>query len=106
MTHVDLLALAACDTKLGSAGRTETERAGRQAGGVEVDGFGVLAQKQGAKAVLATLWKVADRSTGLFMQEFYRLRQERKLTKAEALSRAQDSFIRGKNFTKGEGVEP
>jgi CHAT domain-containing protein/Flp pilus assembly protein TadD len=83
---VDLLTLSACETALGS---------GEKEDGSEVEGFGVLAQRQGAKAVLATLWKVADRSTGQFMQLLYKLREEKKLTKAEALRRVQQMFIRG-----------
>ena len=85
MTYVDLLTLSACETGLG----------GEKQDGSEVEGFGVLAQNQGAKSVLATLWKVADRSTGKFMQQLYKLRQEKKLTKAEALRRVQELFIRG-----------
>jgi CHAT domain len=33
-----------------------------------------MAQRKGARAVLATLWNVADASTGRLMREFYRLR--------------------------------
>ena len=41
-----------------------------------------------ALAVLATLWEVADASTGQLMREFYRQRvQSAELTKAEALRR-------------------
>jgi CHAT domain-containing protein len=63
------------------------------ADGREVEGFGWLAQRQGAKAVLATLWAVADESTSRFMQRFYRLREERGLSKAAALAEAQREFI-------------
>jgi len=81
----DLMSLSACDTAMAGAGTT----------GREIEGFGVLAQNQGAKAVLATLWPVMDRSTGIFMQNLYRLRHEKKLTKAAALQQAQIMFIRG-----------
>ena len=81
--NVDLLTLSACETAVG----------GKDAKGREVEGFGALAQNQGAKGVMATLWPVADRSTGIFMQNFYRLRQEQHLTKAEALRQAQLAFI-------------
>jgi CHAT domain-containing protein len=78
--NVDLLTLSACDTGLGG---------GRDAQGREIEGFGVIAQQQGAKAVLATLWPVADQSTAKLMAEMYRRRQEQKLTKTEALRQAQ-----------------
>jgi CHAT domain-containing protein len=83
---VDLITLSACETALGG---------GQDANGLEIEGFGALAQKQGARGVIATLWPVADESTGIFMQQFYRLRQEKKLTKAEAMRQVQTAFIRG-----------
>jgi CHAT domain-containing protein/Tfp pilus assembly protein PilF len=82
---VDLLTLSACQTAVG----------GQNAAGQEVEGLGTLAQKQGAKSVIATLWPVADASTGQFMQRFYRLREGRNLSKAEALRQAQLGFIQG-----------
>jgi CHAT domain-containing protein len=77
---VDLLTLSACDTGLGG---------GRDARGREIEGFGVIAQQQGAKSVLATLWKVADQSTAALMGDMYRRRMEYGLTKIEALRQAQ-----------------
>ncbi|MBL8207052.1 MAG: CHAT domain-containing protein, partial [Blastocatellia bacterium] len=50
---VELLTLSACNTATG----------GSNANGKEVEGFGVLAQDKGAKAVVARLWPVADRTT-------------------------------------------
>ena len=68
----------------------------KTADGSEVEGFGVLAQRKGAKAVIASLWPVADASTGRLMQEFYRIRQsDAKLTKIEALRRAQLRLLNG-----------
>ena len=83
---VDLLTLSACDTATGSSGGE----------GREVESFGVLAQRQGAKAVLATLWPVADEATRNLMREFYRLRQSSPHpSKAEALRQAQLLEFRG-----------
>ena len=60
-------------------------------------GFAVLAQCQGAKAVIATLWAVADESTALLMKEFYRLRMsDPSITKAEALRQAHMALLTGK----------
>ena len=82
---VELLTLSACNTATGS-----------DAEGAEVEGFGVLAQKQGALAVLATLWEVADASTGQLMREFYRLREANpQWTKSEALRQAQLELLTG-----------
>ena len=88
---VDLLTLSACDT--GSGGGTD-------ANGREVEGFGALAQRQGAKSVIATLWSVADESTGQFMQQFYALRENRMLSKVEALRQAQLALINGDEAMK------
>ena len=81
---VDLLTLSACETALGSGD------------GREVESFGVEAQNMGAKAVVATLWPVADESTRELMASFYRRRQAHPQGgKAEALRQAQMSLLRG-----------
>ena len=84
---VDLFTLSACDT---------ANFGGRDANGREVEGLGTLLQKQGARSVIATLWPVADESTGLFMQQLYRSRQTGKLNKAEALRQTQLGFLSAK----------
>lgn len=48
---VDLITLSACETAVGS----DTD-ANRQ----EIEGFGALARLNGARSVIATLWKIAD----------------------------------------------
>jgi CHAT domain-containing protein len=78
--NVDLLTLSACDTGLGG---------GRDEQGKEIEGFGVVAQQQGAKSVLATLWQVSDQSTAVLMADLYRRRQSDALTKIEALRKSQ-----------------
>ena len=84
--HLDLLTLSACETAMFG---------GREADGREVDGFGALAQRKGAKGVLATLWPIADDSTAQLMQSFYRIRERQGLSKAEALRQAQLELLRG-----------
>ncbi len=82
----DLITLSACETAVGGGNK-----------GVEVEGLGVILQYKGAKSVLATLWKVQDAGTALFMEEFYRARgEERKMTKAEALREAQLALLQGR----------
>jgi CHAT domain-containing protein len=81
-----LLTLSACDTAMG----------GSTGDGREVDGLGILAQQKGAKAVVASLWEVNDVSTGVMMQEFYRLWTTSPATsKAEALRQAQVELLHG-----------
>jgi CHAT domain-containing protein/Tfp pilus assembly protein PilF len=82
---VELLTLSACNTALTIPGD-----------GREVDGLGILAQRKGAKAVMATLWSVYDPSTSLLMQTFYRNWTTGSPTsKAEALRRAQLALLHG-----------
>jgi CHAT domain-containing protein len=87
--NVDLLTLSACDTGLGG---------GRDERGKEIEGFGVIAQQQGAKAVLATLWSVADESTAMLMAEMYRRRNSDSLTKIEALRQSQLLMTQRKKY--------
>lgn len=90
---VQLLTLSACNTA--TAG-----------GGKEVEGFAGLAQSQGAMAVLASLWAVADRSTGVLMKQFYsNLRDKPGLTKAEALRQAQLDLLRGRVTVLRPGID-
>jgi len=80
--------ICACNTAMGSLGRAGS--------GAEVESFGALAQLRGARGVLATLWPVADESTGRLMQRRYAERvADPHLTKAEALRRAQLALLRG-----------
>jgi CHAT domain-containing protein/Tfp pilus assembly protein PilF len=81
---LDLLTLSACDTAMGG---------GADENGVEVESFAALARAQGARAVLATLWPVADGSTGRLMRRLYALRAKGGAGTAEALRRAQVAFI-------------
>ena len=67
--------------------------------GREIDGFAELAQRKGAKAVMASLWKVDDESTSRLMTQFYQTRQTKKLTKVEALQKAQLSLLKSKDFS-------
>jgi CHAT domain-containing protein len=82
--NVDLLTLSACETAVGTGQ------------GQEVEGLAVTAEKKGAKGVLATLWPVADQTTAALMQRMYALREGERLSKAEALRRAQVELIQGK----------
>ncbi len=94
--NVELLTLSACDTGLGG---------GRDEQGKEIEGFGVIAQQQGAKAVLATLGPVADESTATLMADLYRRRQSDSLTKIEALRQAQIAMRVRTKYAQGREHE-
>lgn len=81
---VDLLTLSAC----------QTGRGGDSDGG-EVESFGALAQRNGASAVMATLWPVADDATAQLMRSFYQHYVHDEMDKAAALRLAQISMLRG-----------
>jgi CHAT domain-containing protein/Tfp pilus assembly protein PilF len=83
---VELLTLSACSTAANQA----------DASGREIDGFAELAQRLGAKSVLATLWAVSDTSTPQLMRDFYQAKQMSKaVTKAQALRQAQIALLNG-----------
>src|ERR1039458_2157593 len=83
---VELLTLSACKTAF--TNRSEDGR--------EVDSFGTIAQRLGAKAVIASLWSVNDSSTARLMQEMYQMRQRDGMPKSEALRLAQEAMLDGK----------
>jgi CHAT domain-containing protein len=86
---VDLLTLSACSTAF-TNGTNGTED------GREVDSFGTIAQRLGAKAVIASLWSVSDEATARLMETMYRIRQDQpELGKGEALRQAQSQMAGG-----------
>ncbi|WP_277880709.1 tetratricopeptide repeat protein [Aulosira sp. FACHB-615] len=87
LPNVDLVVLSACETALGGFGD-----------GKEILGFGYAMQQTGAKAAIASLWKVDDPSTSELMQLFYK-NLSRKMTKSEALRQAQLDLLKGNNAT-------
>ncbi|MFB2897412.1 tetratricopeptide repeat protein [Aerosakkonemataceae cyanobacterium BLCC-F50] len=61
LVDVHLVVLSACETALG----------GPDSEGVEIAGISYYFLGRGAKAVIASLWQVSDRSTSELMQDFY-----------------------------------
>lgn len=72
---IELLALSACETATGDKQATL--------------GLAGVAVRAGARSTLATLWQVQDQSTAALAIQFYQALKDGKLTKAEALRRAQ-----------------
>lgn len=82
---IDLVTLSACRTAIG----------GQDGDGREFESLGTLVQKKGAESVIASLWPVSDQSTPLLMEKMYALcKNERSITKAEALRQTQVWFLK------------
>ena len=96
LAGVELLALSACNT---------ATPGGAKENGVEIEGFGAVAQERGARSVMATLWPVADPSTRDLMVEFYKRFGAGTESKAESLRRAQLKLMRG-SYPDGSGIKP
>jgi CHAT domain-containing protein len=84
---VDLVVLSSCHTL----------------GGRDVPGEGLVGLYRaflmaGAHAVLGTLWSVQDRATDRLMQSFYADLLPGRLTPAQALQRAQQTFLRSARY--------
>jgi CHAT domain-containing protein len=79
--RLELMTLSACETAMGGGGEN----------GREFEGFAALVQQRGVKAVIASLWLVADESTAPLMKAFYRARLAGR-SKAAALQDAQLSL--------------
>ena len=77
---LEMLVLSACQTAAGD------NRATLGLAGVSI--------KAGARSTLASLWHISDKSTAILMGEFYRELANTKVTKAEALRRAQVMLLK------------
>lgn len=90
---VELVTLSACNTAK-SVGSN---------GGQGADSLAALAELNGAKAVLATLWPVADKQTARIMADFYQLHKDNpKQTKLWALHQAQLKML----HSSGSSAQP
>jgi CHAT domain-containing protein/Tfp pilus assembly protein PilF len=93
LLNVDLVVLSACQTGIG----------GILGNGEEILGFGYQIQETGAKAAIASLWKVDDGGTQALMTAFYTaLLSGNK--KAEALQKAQIALITGNDSVLGRSA--
>ena len=82
LINVDLVVLSACQTGVG----------GILGNGEEVLGLGYQIQQAGARATIASLWRVDDLATHVLMDYFYNELKDGKST-IEALREAQNSLI-------------
>ena len=89
--NVDLVVLSACETGLGD----------KLGDGREILGFGYQVQRTGARAAIASLWSVDDGGTQALMNAFYGTLETGKITKAQALQKAQIALITGDEKAMG-----
>jgi len=92
--QVALVALCFLAAFTGPAAGSEPPAANSLALGSVAGGAGVLGlqrafQLSGAKATVASLWKIPDRATSQLMQRFYENLWDKKLSKIDALRDAQ-----------------
>jgi hypothetical protein len=80
LSRTELLTLSACDT-----GR------GQRVTGQGVMGLQASVMAAGARSLLMSLWKVPDEPTAKLMEAFYSNLWVKKLSKAEALTKAQQA---------------
>ncbi|MFN6462811.1 MAG: CHAT domain-containing protein [Nostoc sp. DedVER02] len=83
-TIVELLVLSACQTATGDS------RAALGLAGAAV--------RAGARSTIASLWQIDDESTAMFVSAFYRELKSGKITKAEAVHRAQLQLLKHPNY--------
>jgi CHAT domain-containing protein len=107
-----LLTLSACQTGAANERRVcftankssveasacEAGKANQREDGVVMEGMGEAVLEKGAEAVLSSLWKVNDESTGALMEDFYQrwINSAGKLTKSEALREAELDLLHEK----------
>ena len=82
---VALLTLSACETAVG----------GIASDGSELESFASVAQQEGARSVMATLWPVEDASIASFMEGFYARQVKGDMRLAESLAATQRAFLSG-----------
>jgi CHAT domain-containing protein len=83
LRNTELVVLSACESALG-----------RQDRGEGMLGLQRAFQVAGARALVASLWKVDDAATAVLMEEFYTNLWKKKLPRLEALRQAQLTVLR------------
>ncbi|MFI5460994.1 MAG: tetratricopeptide repeat protein [Isosphaerales bacterium] len=90
----ELVVLSACETGLGKLEY-----------GQGVMGLQRSFQATGARAVVASLWKVNDAATTVLMEQFYTNLWSKKMPKLEALRQAQLTVLNDPGLVRARGVE-
>jgi CHAT domain-containing protein/tetratricopeptide (TPR) repeat protein len=85
---IDLVTLSACETAMAGAVGDD---------GREIEGLPALVHRRGAKSVVASLWRVDDRSASDLMRTFYAGLARAGSRTSDALRRAQLAMLKGKD---------
>ncbi|MCS4096117.1 CHAT domain-containing protein [Rhizobium sp. BK176] len=93
-SDVGLLTLSACDTA------TTVE----QGDGSGLKSLASVAQRESARAVLASLWPIRDASTAAFMGRFYQIETSEGLDHATSLARVMREFIHDHGGLRGLAI--
>ncbi|MDX2232486.1 MAG: CHAT domain-containing protein [Leptolyngbyaceae cyanobacterium bins.349] len=101
LANLELVVLSACNITLSNA----------DSKGEDILAMGYRFLRQGAKAVVSSLWLVDDRATQVLMERFYQNWVQGNVTQAAALQQAQIALIQGKEEAPNQGksdisVEP
>lgn len=88
LDKIHLVVLSACRTALADSLEQD---------GIEINSTAYEFMIGGAKSVIASLWEVSDPSTAQLMEEFYKNLATGKMTKSEALRKAQLSLLHPTN---------
>jgi CHAT domain-containing protein len=91
---MEMVVLSACETGLG-----------QRHYGQGVMGLQRAFQAAGARAVMASLWRVSDAATTVLMEQFYTNLWSRKMTKLEALRQAQLTVLNDPGLVRARQVE-
>ena len=82
-----MILLSACNTAVGENGE-----------GAEIAGLAYQFEMRGAKAVVASLWRVSDDSTSALMAQFYFALRKRKSTRIDSLRSAQLKLLESEHW--------
>ncbi|MGB7053941.1 MAG: CHAT domain-containing protein, partial [bacterium] len=85
-----LVTLSACETAV---------EENPEAAGMELVTLSNAFKVAGVPSTVASLWEIADRSTALLMQDFYRNLVSKNVDKAEALRQAQISMLSHEQYS-------
>ena len=87
---VDLVTYSACQTGMGG---------GKDEDGKEIAGLSYITQKNGAKAVIASLWSVSDKSTSELMTKMYKIISKSSVSVSDALQQAKLELFRSSEYS-------